>query len=95
MPTVPRRFSPGRPTDSLLLTEDEKAHLERLSRRHATAQSLAKRAKAILLCAQGKNNKQISQEVGLGQASVGRWRGRFIKLRMEGLTDAPRSGAPR
>ena len=95
MPTVPRRYSPGRPTDPIILTKDEKGHLERLSRRPTTAQSLAKRARAVLLCAMGKNNKVVSQEVGLGQASVGRWRRRFMVHRMEGLTDAPRSGAPR
>lgn len=36
------------------------------------------RAKIILLAADGLNNMQISKQVGLGQDSVSKWRGRFI-----------------
>ncbi len=95
MVNVPRPRVLGRPKESLVLTEDEQAHLERLSRRPTTAQSIAKRAKVVLLCARGQDNKVVAKAVGLGQASVGRWRRRFIDMRMAGLTDAPRSGAPR
>ncbi len=95
MPTVRQRHSPGRPKEPLVLTEDEIAHLERLSRRPTTAQSIATRARVVLLCAKGMDNKAVSKKVGLGVVSIGRWRKRFIDHRMEGLTDAPRSGAPR
>lgn len=37
------------------------------------------RAKIILLATGGLNNMQISQQVGLGQDSVSKWRNRFIK----------------
>ena len=37
------------------------------------------RAKIILLAADGLNNMQISNRVGLGQDSVSKWRGRFLK----------------
>jgi transposase len=94
MITMPRPVL-GRPKEPLVLTEDEQAHLERLSRRPTTAQSIAKRAQVVLLCARGQDNKAVAKAVGLGQASVGRWRRRFITMRMAGLTDAPRSGAPR
>lgn len=92
---MPRSRTLGRPKTPLVLTDDERAHLERLSRRSTTAQSLAKRAKTVLLCAQGSDNAAVSKLVGLGPATVGKWRQRFIERRMEGLTDAPRSGAPR
>lgn len=92
---MPRPRSPGRPKAPLILSADEQAHLERLSRRHTTAQSIARRAKAILLCAQGVDNKTVAKKVGLGAVSVGRWRQRFVDHRMDGLTDVPRSGAPR
>ncbi len=35
--------------------------------------------KIILLAADGMNNMQISTRVGLGQDSVSKWRGRFLK----------------
>ncbi len=37
------------------------------------------RAKIFLLCADGLNNMQISNQVGLGQDSVSKWRIRFAK----------------
>ncbi len=37
------------------------------------------RARIILLAADGLNNMQISTQVGLGQDSVSKWRGRFLK----------------
>ena len=37
------------------------------------------RAKIILLAADGLDNMQISNQTGLGQDSVSRWRSRFIK----------------
>ena len=37
------------------------------------------RAKIILLAADGLDNMQISNQVGLGQDSVSKWRSRFIK----------------
>ena len=95
MHTMPRRSSLGRPKVPLILTDDERAHLERLGRRQTTAQALAKRAKAVLMCAQGHDNTVVAQAVGLSAARVGHWRRRFIEQRMNGLTDAPRSGAPR
>lgn len=39
------------------------------------------RAKIVLLAADGLNNIQISTQVGLGQDSVSKWRGRFIKTK--------------
>ncbi len=38
-------------------------------------------ARIILLAADGLNNMQISTQVGLGQDSVSKWRGRFLFYR--------------
>ena len=38
------------------------------------------RANIILLASEGLNNMQISKQVGLGQDSVSKWRGRFISV---------------
>ena len=41
--------------------------------------SLIQRAQIVISASKGKNNKEISDEVGLNQDSVSRWRTRWIK----------------
>jgi transposase len=45
--------------------------------------------------ADGRENKTISQALGAGQKTVGKWRQRFAERRVDGRYDEPRSGAPR
>jgi transposase len=85
----------GRPKAELVLTADERQELERLTRRAKTAQALALRARIVLRCAQGLLNQEVAQQLGITDATVGKWRGRFVKLRIDGLLDEPRPGAPR
>lgn len=59
-----------------------------------TAQFLAPRARIVLRCAEGGTNKEIAAELGVSQGTVNRWRSRFIRLRLDGLTDEPRPGRP-
>jgi transposase len=79
----------------LALTAGEQAELEGLVRRRKTAQDLALRARIVLRCAEGATNQAVAGEVGACAHTVGKWRERFAKDRLEGLRDAPRSGAPR
>jgi transposase len=85
----------GRPLPPLKLTEDEKHTLDKLVRRRKTGQALARRARVILLCAQGMSNASVCREVEVRPHTVGRLRKRFLKDRLHGLTDLPRSGPPR
>jgi transposase len=79
----------------LVLTPAERAELEKLVRRRKTAQDLALRARIVLRCAGGATNQAVAREVGACAHTVGKWRERFAKERLEGLRDEPRSGAPR
>jgi transposase len=79
----------------LALTSDERAALEGLVRRRKTAQDLALRARVVLRCAGGATNQAVAREVGACAHTVGKWRERFARDRLEGLRDEPRSGAPR
>lgn len=84
----------GRPKAGLVLTGAERAELTRWARRAKTAQFLALRAKIVLRCAEGGTNKQVAAELGIAQATVNRWRARFVEDRLDGLADEPRPGRP-
>jgi len=85
----------GRPVPILSLTTQEQETLLRWAGRRKTAQDLALRARIVLACAQGKSNTVVSRSLGLSQPTVGKWRGRFVGQRLDGLLDEPRPGAPR
>lgn len=80
---------------ALTLSREEREALERWSRRPKTAQALAQRARIVLACAAGVTNADVSAQVRVTRQTVGRWRVRFLKKRLDGLLDEPRPGAPR
>jgi transposase len=85
----------GRRLPILELSEAEGAELRSLATRRNTAQALALRARIVLGCAAGDQNKDVAAHLGVDRVTVGKWRRRFIADRLEGLRDQPRSGAPR
>lgn len=85
----------GRPIPPLNLTDEERDTLQRWVRRRKTSQALATRARMILLCADGRTNVSVSEQLGVRQQTVGKWRSRFADKRLDGLLDEPRPGAPR
>ena len=85
----------GRPIAELILTDDEEQTLKTWANRPKSTQRLAQRAKIVLACAEGHNNKDVAARLGVCTATVGTWRRRFVERRLDGLTDEPRPGAPR
>jgi transposase len=85
----------GRPIAPLILSSDERAYLERRARRHRVARSLSERCRVILRCADGVPSKSVARELGVHEHTVGKWRRRFLKDRIEGLLDETRPGRPR
>jgi transposase len=77
------------------LGEQDKKELESMLRKRSLDQSIALRAKIVLLCAQSLPDSRVAKEAGVTSFTVGKWRRRFIEYGIEGLFDAPRSGAPR
>ena len=85
----------GRPMAVLVLSDEERSYLERQARRHRVARSLSDRCRMILRCADGLTNKVVAIEIGVHEHTVGKWRRRFLKERIDGLSDEPRPGRPR
>jgi transposase len=85
----------GRPVPPIVLTTDERETLERWARRPTTAQALALRARLVLRCAAGETATAIARDVHVTKQMVGKWRGRFLARRLDGLLDEPRPGVPR
>src|SRR5439155_13936454 len=68
----------GRPKAELVLTDEERTALERLVRRRKSAQAMAMRARIVLRCADGLNNREVAEELGVSDTMVGKWRRRFV-----------------
>jgi transposase len=76
------------------LTEDERAELMKLVGSRLTSIRLEQRAGIVLLAADGVQNKEIAEMLGVGRVQVGRWRERYAAHRLSGIErDLPR-GAP-
>jgi transposase len=85
----------GRPREPLTVTDEERETLTRWSRRPKSPHSIAQRARIVLLAAEGLTNNAVAERVGVNQATVVKWRKRFLGRRLDGLVDEPRPGAPR
>jgi transposase len=85
----------GRPKVALILTKDERVRLESLAHRSRTAPHVARRARIVLACADGHDNKVVATRLRMSPTTVCKWRARFVRDRLDGLYDEPRPGAPR
>lgn len=73
--------------------------LRRLANAPSTPQALAFRARLILLCDSAlkpgvPRNDHVAARLGCDPDTVAKWRGRFRRRRLDGLSDLPRSGRP-
>src|SRR5260370_22602967 len=85
----------GRPKAPLKLTIEERNELVNYRRRRKTSHGLATRAAIVLACAEGLDNKSDAKRLRLSNATVGKWRSRFVENRLDGLLDEPPPAAPR
>ena len=78
---------------AIILTRAERAKLEVLATGPHVPRALAKRALAILACAEGNTNLVVAGEIGLTNLTVGRWRKAFLLNRLKGF-GVERRGRP-
>nr|WP_254226217.1 LuxR C-terminal-related transcriptional regulator [Burkholderia multivorans] len=85
----------GRPKIGLVLSDEERAALQAMERQHDSQAALALRARIVLGCADGLDNKVVAERNEVTPHTVAKWRARFIESGVDGLSDAQRTGAPR
>jgi transposase len=76
------------------VTDAERGELLSLASRRRTAQGPALRARIVLACAEGVQNKEVAARLDVNPNTVGKRQRRLLEQRIDGLRDAPRSGAP-
>jgi transposase len=75
----------------IVLTQEEHAELRRWARSRRPAHGLRLRARIVLACRHGRSNRAIATRLAVSTQTVGKWRARFIRRRLAGLLDDPRS----
>lgn len=78
----------------VMLTAREREELAALAGLAATSPRLAQRVRIVLLAAQGMQNKDIADQLGMGRAQVARWRERYVQWRLPGIENSLPRGAP-
>jgi transposase len=85
----------NRPAPALVLRAGDREELESWVRSRSVSAGLAKRARMVLLAADGVGNREIAGLVGASPTTVIAWRERYQARGTAGLTDRDRPGRPR
>jgi hypothetical protein len=80
----------GRPNTALLISESEKTQLRAIVRSRSMPHSLVRRARIVLLSADGASNRAVARECGVSAPVVSLWRQRCQR---DGLAGLQRTGA--
>ncbi len=85
----------NRPAPALVLRDGDREELERRTRSSRVSAGAAKRARIVLLAAEGVANMRITGLVDATLPTVLLWRGRYLAKGLKGLSDVARTGRPR
>ena len=75
------------------MSDEDREVLVRWSKRPKSPHSIAQRARIVLLAADGLSNNEVADKVGCNQATVVKWRKRFIERGLDGLAGRSPSGS--
>lgn len=81
-------------TVPLALREGDRGRLEAMVRSVSARRSLARRARIILMSAEGLTNTEIARRTASTRPTVISWRNRYATGGINALRDLPRSGRP-
>lgn len=85
----------GCPKTPLALSREEREQLGSLVSSRSLPHGLVRRARIVLMAADGITNKVIAEKVGVSSVTVGKWRKRYVEQGIQGLHDELRPGRPR
>jgi putative transposase len=85
----------GRPKKPLGLSPEEREQLQAWASSRSLAHGLVRRARMVLMSAEGLTNTAIAAKLGLSVPTVGKWRERYRTEGIQGLYGEVRPGRPR
>ena len=85
----------ARTATPISLTDEDRESLEQWTRSATTEQRFALRARIIMAAAEGQQTRTIARQLAVRNATVSKWRTRFVKHGLPGLQDELRPGAPK
>ena len=85
----------GRRLKSLELSSGALTELTSFAGSRSLPHGLVRRAKIVLLCAEGLSNTTVAEKLNITRATVGTWRERYRLQGLPGLYDELRPGKPR
>jgi len=85
----------GRPKTPLQLSTEEEQQLQAIANSRSLPYGIVVRVRVVLLASQGHANKEIAETLSITQATVCKWRKRFLQQGISGLHDELRPGRPR
>jgi transposase len=85
----------GRPGIAVEVSASEREQLVSMSRSRSLPHSLVRRAKIVLMAADGHSNAEIAAQCAVTPPAVTHWKKRFLAQGLAGLHDQAKSGRPR
>lgn len=81
--------------ESFRLQPQERAHLQQMLRSTRISAGLARRARVLLLLAEGLSLRRIQAQTGMSPRRTRHWKRSWRQKGLDGLLDAPRPGRPK
>lgn len=79
---------------NITLSNQERVDLQIISRSTSSEYRLVQRAKIILMLSIGCPYSEIREQLQTTDSAISKWKRRYLKMRLDGLSDEKRSGKP-
>ena len=82
------------PAKRIEISAEDRAALERIVRSRKAERRMVERARIVLEAGEGRSAAEIARRAGCSLATAKKWRARYERAGLAGLSDAPRPGRP-